>query len=567
MKFLEFLLACRMIYLYIAYPNDIIFKDLKKENVDYELPMINDFSTTDLNSKRQSLIISILSDFSNRSSVKSDKFPQNHLKEENKLGEESEKKLPDIKVVMNKKIRYKEDLFEITTSTYEQIIDNMFLKLRVYISSPKFSFKLKRKLSDFIKLEKSIKSEFARSKYKKKICDNIPCLTRIDVNATPKLKEQIICFELFLNKIINNKVYITEDVLKFLDLDSVIDVKLYNTERKKFVRKNFSHQSLEFQKIDENDDNPNFRESIIKLKAEINNLKIFNKHKIKKVKVADIIISENFFVEKKENSNNLSVEVKINIHYDDQMKTVYKTFKEVEHFVREDTDMLYDSILVHPEDFNKKFFLTNKKDIIQNLNVFFEDLTNKIELSDNFKAFFKEVYLDDYDLKSNYTGNSHQNYNYTFVKNLHKNNQIVSVSVEVASYTLIQNLQFKVQVFYELHFSLKLKNESTDKIIQKYKYKELKDFINKYNIKHGTKLALNSQMFFHKVTEKYFFRQNDLLKALKPIFNNPKIVENSFWIEIFLFDQAYRNLKLVESRNMTPAHSITESMLRQKSII
>ncbi len=221
------------------------------------------------------------------------------------------------------------------------------------------------------------------------------------------------------------------------------------------------------------------------------------------------------------------------------------------------------SVNYNTHNFNKSFLHLNKKDIIQNLNTFFSDIISKRIVSDNFKTFFKEVYLQEYDLKSTYNSSNHNNYNYTFMNNLYKKKQVVSVSLDVPSYTLIQNTHFKVHVFYEIHFEIKLKNGSTEKIIQKYKYREIKEYINKYNLKNGTKLILDTKQFFHKVTEKYFFRQNELLKVLNPIFNNPKLLDNSFWIKIFLYDQAYRGLKLIESNQATPAHSITESVNKQ----
>lgn len=560
MKLIELILALNLIYLYIIYPSDIIFKDLKKDNVDYELPLINDFSTADFNSKRHSLIISIITDKSTRSSVYSKKSFKNESKENN----DDESILPDIKVIINKKIRYKEDLLRISSQTYEEIIESMFLNLRVYVNNPRLNFKLKRKISDFIKLEKSIKSEFTRHKYKKRVCDNLPSLTRIEANGTPRLKEQILCFEAFLNKIITNKMYMTDDVLKFLDLERLNLKEILNKERKKVTKKHYSHDCFEFSKIDDNyENNLIVRESIANLKNEVNNLILFNQYKIKKVVVIDIIISENYFKRIFDNTSNLNVEIKIDIYYDDLIKTVYKTFREIELFVREEDDDFYNKLLVTEEDFNKTFLLLNKKDIIQNLNDFFKDLISKKHVSDNFKTFFKEVYLKEYDLKSTYNSSNLNNYNYTFMNNLYKKKQIVSVSIDVPSYTLIQNTQFKFHVFYEVHFDIKLKNGSTEKIIQKYKYREIKEYINKYNLKNGTKLILDTTLFFHKVTEKYFFRQNELIKVLNPIFNNPKLLENSFWIKIFLFDQAYKSLKLIDSNKATPAHSITESVNKQ----
>jgi len=560
MKLVELILNLNLIYLYINYPSDIIFKDLKKENVENELALINDFSTADFNSKSISLIISINEDKSTRSSFYSNKN-FNKIKE---TTNEIQDNAPEIKVIINKKIRYKDDLLGISSQTYEEIIENMFLKIRVYVNNPRSNYKIKRKISDFIKLEKIIKNEFTRQKYKKKICDNLPSLTKIEANGTPRLKEQILSFESFLNNIIINKVYITDEVLEFLELHKFNLKEIYNKERIKVTRKHYSHDCFEFARIEEeNDDNIIVRESIANLKNEVNNLKLFNKYKIKKVVVVDIIISENYFKQVLDNSSNLNVEIKINIYYDDLIKTVFKTFKEIERFVTEEDDVFYNKLLVTEEDFNKSFLHFNKKDIIKNLNTFFNDIISKKIVSDNFKTFFKEVYLQEYDLKSTFNSSNHNNYNYTFMNNLYKKKQVVSVSIDVPSYTLIQNTHFKIHVFYEIHFEIKLKNDSTEKIIQKYKYREIKEYINKYNLKNGTKLILDTKQFFHKVTEKYFFRQNELLKVLNPIFNNPKLLDNSFWIKIFLYDHAYRGLKLIESNQATPAHSITESMSKQ----
>ena len=551
-----------MIFLYVVYPNDIIYKDLKKENVEFELPLINDFSTTYFNSKRNSMLISISSTKSTKSSVITN-FVSNRLKEEKKNNNEemlSPRLLPDINVIFNKKIKYKQDFLDIINSPDEDIIEIMYLKFKVFVNNPKCNLKLKRKIKDFIELHNCLNTEFTPLKYKKRVCDNIPSLIDfLEINKSGNWQnEHIVYFDQFLNKILNSKIFITEDVLKFLELSHLNLNEIFNNERKRFLRKSFTH------KFSINNNNKfnlseiseiNSKQSITNMRTEIASTKIFNNYKIKKVDVLEIILLENYFKTKPENYCELNVEVKIDIYYDDLVKTVYKSYKDIEIFVLEQKDMKFNCILISDDNLNKKFLLQNKKEIITNLNSFFKEIIGKKVISDSFKSLYKEVFIKEYDLMSVFNFD-YNNYNYRFMKNLHKTNQIDSITIDIPSYTFIQNTYFKIMVFYEIHFDVKLTNGNFEKIVQKYKYKEIDEFIRKFNLKTSKKFVLNPHSSFTKYSEKYLFRLNELNRLLKLIFESKKNLENLFWFEILLYNKSFREMKFNESRNETPICSL-----------
>ena len=456
---------------------------------------------------------------------------------------------------------------------------SIFFNFVVIVSSNFYDSKnlVRRSLKDFIELEVTLSNEFNEENYQKNLVDTLPALNinkeiiKNSIEVIPQIKEKA---ENFLLSIIKEPAFINKEVLTFLDIhDSSIEDS-FNINRKQYIitikkkinMYNSLTRNLSMKKIEKT---VNTRNKIKIIEGSYQKIKPF-----KKVYMLSFRLScENAYkiVKKSIDDTNMLLYELSHIKYSNiysglNAQALAKEALALKVKFTEKIDNYF--MFKHNNNYNLSQYIILVETILQSVINNYEEYSRCH--SDLIKDYFNDFKEDftfnkkkkKYFLPSFKRQNSSQSNSSTKFETLLQENLISNIEIVANNYVYIA-IDFHCKIFYEICFKIVSLYQDFVEINKKYKFKEIKSYIDLMKTDLGMDLQWPNQCYItdkDDLERKYKIRLDYIDKYLHEIVNNNKFFKSQYWKNVFYMDTTYNSIEKESDK------SIGSDSFRQDSL-
>lgn len=471
------------------------------------------------------------------------------------------KKLPTISISFKNSFNIKCNNNN-NANNFVDFYTSIYFNFIVVVSSNFYDSKnlVSRSLRDFLEIEASLSSEFIKEKYQKVLIDKLPTLNinkeiiKNSIEVIPHIKGKI---EYYLKCIVMEPGFINSDVLKFLEIidDNIQDSfdeyrnQFIITEKRKMSLYNSLSRNLS-QKKKEKSVNKQIKVKIIEgMYQKINDLRIYylfirlsceNAYKIIKKTYNDtnLLLLELTHLKRGFFSSNINIQ------------TLSKECLSVKSSFIDKIESFF--LFKHNNGSKITQYMTTLETILQYIIDNFElyESYNREIIKDYFNDFKDDFCFPKEKKKQCLRQSSITSDSTSKFENLLQENMISYISITANNYIHIA-IDFKCKIFYEICFKISSFSQEPAEINKKYKFKEIKTYIDIMKVELGIILTWPDKCYVNDKVDselKYKTRLFYLDKFLQIISRNPKFFNSISWKCVFEMDVAYNQIENVTPR-------------------
>ncbi len=585
---LSFLMGVYLTYLYFRYPHNK-YISLLSSNISF--PPIGTLREKLRNNPTQDKkkVYIEMNYYSESYKRKNSKYSFNSINNENDI--------PKINIKFKNSfyIQFEEDIIEGNqmkniADCYENIffdIDVMIITSHNYLKST-----IKRNLLDFVKLDEDIHKEFDPTLYSNVIIDKLPIF---HIEFDPSYNQMMIIkklknsAEVYLNELLKEPAFINYDVLLFLEINNREFENIFDKIRENYIIPEDTKINI-----------VNLISSKIKRSISFSNKKIIVQILIGSYHDRDVLYERKMSDPNDNKIYNLTIRLICDNSYKIVKKKMYDTI-----FLLDEYSKLYQNKLKNKmkKDFKSNSieyyllsFLEKKKKygekpkypsynlfknknnekniyeyihVIQNILQYIIDNYHTLQkLNNNLSEYFDDFKDDFWNRKSitntiPYFSLSSKNLGSVFDSNtkleiLIQENKVFNISAKSKNFIII-TINYKTNVFYEICFKITSTSQDFTEVSKKYKFKEIRKYIDLMSNKLKKKQHWPDECFFGNPESKYLKYKNRMIYIDKYL-NNILACNEYFnipqWKELFKYDIAFSSIQNSKDRNSDDNNSL-----------